>query len=59
MSQDQRFRRGGSDPPVDRKEAQTSSVAIEIRCLILPKLSIAGRTSREKTGEPSGSGGAE
>ena len=42
-----------------RMDAQTSSVATASRCLMEPTLSSAGRTSRENTGEPSGSGGAE
>ena len=42
-----------------RRDDQASSVAATSRCLIDPTLSSAGRTSREKTGEPSGSGGAE
>ena len=41
------------------KFAQTSSVVTDIRSFTLPKLSSAGRTSRENTGDPSGSGGAE
>ena len=41
------------------KLAHASSVAATIRCFTLPKLSNAGLTSKEKTGEPSGSGGAE
>ena len=40
-----------------RSAAQASSVAAAMRCLMLPTLSSAGRTSSEKTGEPSGSGG--
>jgi hypothetical protein len=43
----------------ERRLAHTSSVATAIRSFTLPKLSRAGRTSSEKTGEPSGSGGAE
>ena len=51
----------GSDPGegfFERRLAHTSSVATAIRSFTLPKLSRAGRTSSEKTGEPSGSGGA-
>ena len=43
----------------ERRLAHTSSVATAIRSFTLLKLSRAGRTSSEKTGEPSGSGGAE
>lgn len=39
--------------------AHASSVAAESLDLTLQMLSNAGLTSREKTGEPSGSGGAE
>lgn len=42
-----------------RRLAQTSSVATAIRSFMQPILSRAGRTSKEKTGEPSGSEGAE
>lgn len=42
-----------------RYVAHASSVATEIRSFKLEKLSNAGRTSSEKTGEPSASGGAE
>lgn len=44
---------------LDLNPAHTSSVAAAIRCFTLPRLSSAGRTSSEKTGEPSGRSGAE
>lgn len=47
------------DFALSRAAAHTSSVATTIRSFRLEKLSNAGRTSSEKTGEPSGSGGAE
>jgi hypothetical protein len=55
---DSRCALGGEDG-LSRRFAHTSSVAAITRSLMLPKLSNAGRTSREKTGLPSGSGGAE
>ncbi len=42
-----------------RNVDHASSVATAIRSLMLPKLSRAGLTSSEKTGDPSGRGGAE
>lgn len=39
-------------------DVHASSVATVMRSFTLPTLSKAGRTSREKTGLPSGSGGA-
>ena len=50
---------GPGEDLFERRLVHTSSVATAMRSLTLLKLSRAGRTSREKTGEPSGSGGAE
>jgi hypothetical protein len=51
--------RGVPGVPSFLKFAQTSSVATDTLSFILLKLSSAGRTSRENTGDPSASGGAE